>query len=79
MNLTTHSWLAAMASSPETIADGLGALDSDFLIVRADFLMLAKAGFDLLVEEVAHVLIGLQALDHDDKFRLVRRGAHQDP
>lgn len=43
----------------------------DLLIVLSDILVLAKTRFDLLVEQVAHVVGRLQALDHDHQLRLV--------
>ncbi|MNX97507.1 hypothetical protein D3C86_1298770 [compost metagenome] len=44
---------------------------SDFLIEGADFGMGGEARLDLFPEQVAHVVGGAHALDHDDQFRLV--------
>ena len=57
---------------PEGQAGGAGGTALYFLIIFADFLVLAKARFDLLAEKVAHIVFRLKAFHDDHQFRLVR-------
>ena len=57
---------------PEGQGSGAGGIALYFLIIRADFLVLAEARFDLLTEKVAHIVFRLKAFDDNNQFRLVR-------
>ena len=51
----------------------------DFLVIGADFGIFFQSWFDLLAEEITHVVFGAQAFDDHDQFRLVAGSAYQDP